>query len=301
MSSDYKSSNGTTTDNRHAKKRLSKNLVPIQPISVEDLFTPKQSIADHDLENDDSACDNRATQQTFVDDREIYGQANLQLQEFVYAISHDLKTPLRAINGFSTLLANDYAEQLDDKGKRYLKRITDGSVLIDQLISGLTELSRICAEESNFVQIAMNEVVEDVVDDLRELIEETAAVVTWDPLPKVFGDAMQLMQLFRNLIENGIRFRSKAPVKIHVSYKTIEIGHQFEVRDNGIGIDEKDYERAFTMFRRVGVQDAETIGLGAGLTICRRIVERHGGQIKLESELEFGTRVIFSIHSKSSS
>ena len=297
MSFDLKSFEETTTDTSHTKKRLSKNLAPTRHVSVEDLVAPQQNVADNDLVADDPVCKKQPTQQTPVVDREKYVQANLQLQEFVYAISHDLKMPLRAINGFSTLLAEDCAEQLDDKGKRYLKHITDGSVLVEQLIGSVTELSRICDKEPNFVQIDMNELVEDAVDDLRELIEQTVAVVTWDPLPKVFGDAKQLIQLFRNLIENGIRFRSEAPVKIHVSCNASEIGHQFTVRDNGIGIDEKDHERAFTMFRRVGVQDAETMGLGAGLTICRRIIERHGGQIKLESELGFGTQAIFSIHS----
>ena len=297
MTFNYKTPDGTTQKNARTNKRLSKNLVPIRRVAVSDANETEQNDTDDELLNDTARETMTSQRQKLENDREKTNQANLHLQEFVYAVSHDLKMPLRAVNGFSNLLVDEYTEQLDDKGKKYIQRIIAGAVHLEQLISCVTEFSRICAQKPDFVDIDMNELMEHVIDDLHEVIEETSAVVTWDPLPTVSGDRVQMLQLFRHLLENGIRFRSETPVKIHVSYHACEIGHEFKVSDNGIGIDKKDHDRAFTMFRRIGVQDTGTMGLGAGLTICRRIVERHGGQIKLESEPGFGTQVTFSITS----
>ena len=288
---------GTTQKNSRTQKRLSKNLMPIRRVSMCGGTGSEPNDSDDALMDETAREPIPSQRQTSDDDREKTNRANQHLQEFVYAVSHDLKMPLRAVNGFSNLLADEYSEQLDDKGKKYIKRIIDGAVHLEQLISCVTEISRICSQKPNFGDIDLNELMEHVIDDLHEVIEETSAVVTWDPLPTVSGDEVQMPQLFRHLLDNGIRFRSETPVKIHVSYNVCEIGHEFKVSDNGIGIDKKDHDRAFTMFQRIGVQDTESAGLGAGLTICRRIVERHGGQIKLESESGFGTQVTFSIPS----
>ena len=246
-----------------------------------------------------STCDaGPSQQQRLEDDRERADKAEQYLEEFAYVVSHDLRNPLRAINGFSELLFNEYRGQLDDKGERYLKRIIDGSVRVQQMIGCITEFSQICSKEPEFVDVEINELMEQVIDELCQEIEGAAAVVTYDPLPTVSGDAFQLLQLFRHLFENAIRFRSEMQLRIHVSYEASEAGDVFKVSDNGIGIAKTDHENAFTMFRRVGIQDSKNAGLGAGLAICRRIVERHGGQIKLESEPGIGTAVIFSIDSQ---
>ena len=275
--------------------RLRENPVPVHCVPA----NADENATNDKLRSHDAACEKTPRQRQELDvDRERSNQANLYLQEFVYAVSHDLKTPLRAINGFSQLLAKEYKEDLDSKGKRYIQRIVDGADQMQRLLNCCTEFSRVCSKEPQFVDVEMNELMEQVTNELYHAIKQANAVVTWDPLPTVFGDEVQILTLFRHLCENGIRFRSQTPPKIHVSYGVSESNQVFKVTDNGIGIEERDHEKVFVMFRRIGLQDSQDAGLGAGLAICRRIVERHGGQIKLESEPGVGTQIIFSIASR---
>lgn len=295
------SDNGVATSTR-TRKRLSESLVPVRRESkvsysaiaqIDFDATPVERIPSPELLQEHVTALEMARENTNL--------AKADLQQFVNAVSHDLRTPLRAITGFSELLTQEYSDRLDDNGKDYINRIVDGTVRIQKLINCVTELSRICSKEPEFVDVDLNEVVENVMDDLHQSIDESNAVLTWESLPTVSGDPVQLLQLFRHLIENSIRFDNDVAPQIHISCESSETGCLVKVCDNGIGIAKKDQENAFKMFRRIGIQERGSMGLGAGLTICRKIVERHSGQIGLESEPGAGTKVIFSIASPNES
>ena len=281
------------------RKRLSGNLVPIRRESNASANATEHGNFEQESSNHDSQFEKLQCHVAELD--EVHKNANKatgDLQEFVNAVSHDLRTPLRSVIGFSELLTQEYSDRLDENGKDYVNRIVDGAGRMQELINCITEFSRICAKEPDFVDVNLNDVMQNVLDDLHEGIEQSNAVVTWDSLPTVQGEYLQLLEVFKHLVENGIRFHGDASPTVHVSSESHETGCVFKVSDNGIGIAEKDHSNAFRMFRRIGLQDTNSIGLGAGLAICKRIIERHDGRIELKSEPGVGTEVIFSLGPK---
>lgn len=230
---------------------------------------------------------------------ETADQSKRDLQQFVNSISHDLRTPLRSIAGFSDLLLDEHSGQLDGEAQDYLNRIVEGVEHARNLLDCITEYARIDSKEPQFDWVEVNEIVEQVIDELHPSIRENNATVSWAQLPNVIGDTDQLRRVFRHLIDNSINFRSDDAPQIDVSFEENESGVAFTVCDNGIGIPGKHQADVFTMFRRLRKTAKEQLGLGAGLTICQKIVQRHGGTIEIDSQTLQGTRVTFSIPSRS--
>lgn len=223
-------------------------------------------------------------------------RSNAELEQFAYVASHDLREPLRTITGFVQLLQQHLKGKLDGTDERYMNFITDGARRMDALINDLLQYARLETRAQPFQPTNCNTVVDLVMENLRASIEETDAKVTHDrPLPTVHGDITQLIQLLQNLIVNGIKFRrpDEAP-RIHVGVKKQDKEWVFSVRDNGIGIDPQYYKRIFVIFERLHPHDKYP-GTGIGLAVCRKIVERHGGRIWVESELGKGSTFFFTV------
>jgi PAS domain S-box-containing protein len=219
---------------------------------------------------------------------------NLDLQQFAYIASHDLKTPLRTISGFVELLQINYSERFDSQGKDWIRRVSEGAHRLEARIDNLLTYSRLDSRPEPFVTVNFETVLEQTLDDLESLILENGAEITADKLPIVSGDPTQLVQVFQNLLGNGIKYRGVAQPRIHVSAKRVNGNWLFSVADNGIGIESQHHERVFDLFRRLHSQKAYP-GDGIGLPLCRRIIGRHGGKIWIESEPGKGSTVFFTL------
>lgn len=225
---------------------------------------------------------------------EALEQSNVDLQQFAYTASHDLQTPLRGIASFAQFLKDDYGDKLDKTADGYIERIVGGANRMKQLINDLLAYSRVESRAAPFKATPLQEVFDDALVLLRPSIDDTGAKVTCGVLPTVPGDRAQLSQLFQNLIGNGIKYHGESPPEVHVSAELVGKEWLIAVRDNGIGIDPKHHERIFEIFRRLHTQQAYP-GSGIGLSVCRRIVVRHGGRIWVTSEEGKGATFFFTI------
>ncbi len=224
-------------------------------------------------------------------------RSNNDLVQFAYVASHDLRAPVRAIKSFSQILEKDYREKLDEEANECLDFIVTGASRLETLINDLLAYSRVDTQGKAFVPVDTSEVLDQVVGDLRLDIEESQAEITRDALPVVVADASQMTQLFQNLISNAIKFQGQDPPKVHVAVRKEDDGWVFSVKDNGIGIEAEHTERIFAMFQRLHTQD-EYPGNGMGSAICKKIVERHGGNIWVQSKVGMGSTFYFSIPSQ---
>ena len=224
-------------------------------------------------------------------------RSNKELQQFAYVASHDLQEPLRMVASFLQLLERRYAEKLDQNAKDYIYYAVDGAKRMQTLILDLLEYSRVGTRGKSFIKIDLNEVIQQVQSNLKVAIRENKAKIACDQLPMVFGDDTQLIQVFQNLIGNAIKFHGKQSPEIHVSSKRKNGNYEILVRDNGIGIDPRYAERIFLIFQRLHNRE-DYPGNGIGLAICKRIVERHGGTIWVESKDEQGATFHFTLPAK---
>ena len=224
-------------------------------------------------------------------------RSNKDLVQFAYVASHDLRAPVRAIKSFSQILERDYRDKLDEEANECLDFIVTGAGRLETLINDLLAYSRVDTQGKAFVPVDTSEVLDQVVGDLRLDIEDSQAEITRDALPVVVADASQMTQLFQNLISNAIKFQGPEPPKVHVAARKEDDGWIFSVKDNGIGIEAQHTERIFAMFQRLHTQD-EYPGTGMGSAICKKIVERHGGNIWVQSEVGMGSTFYFSIPSQ---
>jgi signal transduction histidine kinase len=224
----------------------------------------------------------------------LLARSNADLEQFAYVASHDLQEPLRAVTSYAELLEMKYSDVLDEKAMKYLFHMTSGVTRMQVLINDLLSYSRVGTRGKEFAPTDMGEVLDEALQNLQGAIEESGAKVTHDPLPVVEADAMQMRQLFQNLVGNAIKFRGERPPGVHVSAEKQEDAWLFGVRDTGIGIEPKYNERIFEIFQRLHGR-TEYEGTGIGLALCRRIVERHGGRIWVESEPGAGTTFYFTI------
>jgi PAS domain S-box-containing protein len=221
-------------------------------------------------------------------------RSNLDLQQFAYVASHDLKTPLRSIGGFVQLLERNHADKLDDKALSLIHRTTAAVKRLEQLTEDLLSYARMETDARQFEEVDMEEVAGDVVHLLDATLQAAGAAVTVHPLPQVRGDRTQLAQLLMNLVGNGIKYcRDPAP-RVEVSAVRGEREWVFSVSDNGIGIDARHHEKVFEVFKRLHTQ-AEYPGTGIGLAICRRVVESHGGKIWISAQTGPGTAFCFTL------
>ena len=221
-------------------------------------------------------------------------RSNQELQEFAYVSSHDLQEPLRKIQTFSDRLSTAYSTRLDVRGQDYLYRMQDAASRMQALIQDLLAFSRVNTQALPFGPVELNQILEEVLTDLEIRIEETGARLSVDELPVVQADRTQMHQLFQNLISNALKFhRPEVPPVIEISCQFLAAGekqadhYQIVVKDNGIGFEDIYNERIFAVFQRLHGR-SEFDGSGIGLAICRRIVERHGGQIEAQGRPNIG-------------
>ena len=221
-------------------------------------------------------------------------RSNAELEQFAYVASHDLQEPLRTVSSYVQLLAERYASRIDARADRYIGHSVSAVERMYTLINDLLAYSRVGTRGRDLVPTETTNVLDHVLEGLATTIRETAAEITWDPLPTVRADATQLGQLLQNLLGNALKYRGERPPRIHIGVQR-QGGHwQFAVRDNGIGIDPEYAERIFLVFQRLHTQD-EYSGTGIGLAICEKIVERHGGQLWVESQVGQGATFFFTL------
>ena len=221
------------------------------------------------------------------------GRSNVDLQQFAYVISHDLQEPLQLIARYARLLAGNGSVAPTADGKRYLANLVSCTDRMQAMINDVLAYSRVETRGRPFAQVDFAEVVQQAVGNLKAAVDESGAAVSWDRLPALAADAAQMVQLFQNLIGNGLKFRRETP-QIRVYAVEEPERCTFAVADNGIGIPQEQLERIFGMFQRLHTA-AEYPGTGIGLAICKRIVERHGGKIWAVSEVGRGSTFCFTI------
>lgn len=220
--------------------------------------------------------------------------SNRELEQFAYIASHDLQEPLRMISSFNQLLEKRYKDKLDADAEEYIDFIVGGVQRMKDLIDDLLLFSRINTEAKKFDIVKMGDVLDNVLTDLKESVADNNAQIIHEPLPIIKGDPSQIHQLLQNLLSNAIKFHGKKPPIINISVKELEKEWVFGVSDNGIGISPKHQEQIFNIFKRLHTID-EYSGTGIGLAICKKIVERHGGSIWVESESDKGSTFYFNI------
>lgn len=224
-------------------------------------------------------------------------RSNNELAQFAYVASHDLQEPLRMVTSFLQLLNKRYSDKLDDEGRRFIGFAVDGSKRMQALIQDLLALSRVQTRDRPDELADCAKILRDVMQDLQVALNESAATITCDALPTLLCDPTQLAQLLRNLIGNALKFHGTDPIRIHVGVARKPDEWVFSVKDNGIGIEPQFYERIFGIFQRLHSRD-ELPGTGIGLAVCKKIVERHGGRIWVESETGRGSTFFFTIPDK---
>jgi PAS domain S-box-containing protein len=222
-------------------------------------------------------------------------RSNAELQQFAYAASHDLQEPLRTVTSFLQLLQRRHGDALEDGAKEYIRFAVDGAARMHRLITDLLVYSRVTTHGRTFEAVRMDTVLANVLTNLRAAIEEAGAEVTADPLPEVEGDEAQMVSLLQNLVGNAIKYRAPGTApRVHVGVRRDGARWTFSVRDNGIGIDPKYFERVFVIFQRLHARN-EYEGTGIGLAVAKKIVERHGGEIWLESRPGEGSTFYFTL------
>jgi signal transduction histidine kinase len=221
-------------------------------------------------------------------------RSNKELEQFAYVASHDLQEPLRMVSSYTQLLGERYGDQFDEKGKKFINYAVDGAVRMQQLIHDLLLYSRVNKRGEEFQPFDGHTALGMAVANLAETIRESGALVTNDDLPQVMGDQTQLAQVFQNLIGNAIKFRGQDQPRIHVSAQGEDRHWLFSVQDNGIGIDERHKGKVFVIFQRLHTRE-EYPGTGIGLSLCQRIIQRHGGEIWFDSKPDEGSTFYFTL------
>jgi chemotaxis family two-component system sensor kinase Cph1 len=220
-------------------------------------------------------------------------RSNAELEQFAYVASHDLQEPLRMISSYTQLLAQRYRDKLDQDANDFIDYAVSGAQRMQLLISDLLTYSRVGTRGEPPAPVHARAALLQATLNLSVAIGEAGAEVTSDTLPTVRADSNQLVQVFQNLLGNALKFRGAEAPKIHVSAEPGGAGWLFRVRDNGVGIDPKYFPRLFQIFQRLHSKKVQ--GTGIGLATCRRIIERHGGEIWVESEAGKGSVFCFTL------
>lgn len=231
---------------------------------------------------------------------EELARSNADLEQFAYVASHDLQEPLRAVAGCMQILEKRVDGKLDARDHELMQHAIGGAARMQSLIDDLLAFSRVGTRGGAFEHVSCETALQHALDSLSAAIAESGASITHDPLPELPADVTQLTQLLQNLIGNAIKFRGSEPPRVHVSARREEECWHFSVADNGIGIEPQYFERVFVVFQRLHTR-REYPGTGVGLAICKRIVERHGGHMWIESEPGRGSTFHFTLPASPSS
>ncbi|MHA2394198.1 MAG: PAS domain-containing sensor histidine kinase [Promethearchaeota archaeon] len=258
------------------------------------------AFSEYDKEILEMLSENIASSVTIINQKEKLKQnlhelelKNRELDEYTYAVSHDLRAPCRSIRAYIGFLLEEF-DELEDKQKEYLDRISDATSRMQNLIEDLLLLSRINRKFTEIEPIDLNEIVREIEIDYDSIINEKGAVIEYEKLPVINTQKVWIRQLLSNLISNGIKFNKSTNPKVIIKYEEHYDHHQFSVKDNGIGIDKENFLRIFKLFQRLHTEE-EFPGTGAGLTISRKIIESLGGKIWLESEKGLGSTFFITL------
>jgi light-regulated signal transduction histidine kinase (bacteriophytochrome) len=221
-------------------------------------------------------------------------RSNTDLQQFAYVASHDLFEPLRMVTSYVQLLRDRYKARLDRQAEEFIAFALDGAKRMEALIHDLLAYARVDTRGRSLEPTEAERVFQEAVANLKVAIEESGAAIEHGPLPRVRADRVQLSQVFQNLLGNAIKFRGTEVPRIEVLACRRDNEWLFSVRDNGIGIDPKQFERVFIIFQRLHTRQ-EYAGTGMGLAICKKIIERHGGRIWVESVPGKGATFFFTL------
>ncbi len=222
-------------------------------------------------------------------------ESNIALEQFAYIASHDLQEPLRTMGAFAELLTKKYRGQLDAEANKFLSFIVSAANRMSALVTELLAYARLAQEEGGPCSVAIDEDLETALTDLSQLVTESGAVITHDPMPAVQANRNQIVRLFQNLIGNALKYRKHGETPtIHIAAERQGAEWVISVRDNGIGFDPKEASAIFAPFKRLHSSN-EYPGTGVGLAICRRIVNAHGGRIWAESEPGVGSTFFFTL------
>ncbi len=220
-------------------------------------------------------------------------RSNDELEQFAYVASHDLREPLRIIAGYLGILERRYGPQLPAEAHKFIEAAVEGAARMERLISHMLEYSRVGTHAADRLPVESEEASQTAMHNLTLVIKETNAEITRGPMPMVVADRAQLVQLFQNFLGNALKFRRGTP-KIHITATRRASAWEFAIQDNGIGIEETDFERVFELFQRLHSAQ-EYSGSGIGLAIAKKIVERHGGKVWVESKLGEGSTFRFTL------
>ena len=256
--------------------------------------TLQRRIAEREQAEADLRVLNEQLEQRVADRTRDLERSNRDLEQFASVASHDLQEPLRMVTNYLALLRQRYHGKLDVKADEFIDFALEGGQRMQQLIQDLLAYARVDRQGQSFAPTDCNEVMRRALANLKVALEDTGAKITFDPLPTVFGDEVQLMQLWQNLLGNAIKFRRDAPPLVEVGVRAEGDAWHFTVKDNGIGIAPHNFERIFVLFQRLHTREKYP-GTGIGLAVCQKIVERHGGRIWVESDLGRGTTFHFTI------
>ena len=233
-------------------------------------------------------------EEKLVEERNLLARSNAELEQFAYVASHDLQEPLRAVASCVQLLKKRYEGKLDARAEEFITHAVDGTKRMQALITDLLAYSRVGTHIHPFEPTACDTVLAEALANLSVAIQESGAVVQHDPLPTLLADASQLGQVFQNLIGNALKFRSERPPEVRITARREAGAWLFAVSDNGIGIEPQYFDRIFRVFQRLHTRTRYP-GTGIGLAICKKIVERHGGSIWIESQPDQGSTFYFTL------
>lgn len=256
----------------------------------------EERVAERTQELEVEVAERRKAQASLLEQTAQLTRSNADLEQFAYVASHDLQEPLRMVASYTQLLAKSEENRLRPEAKEYIAFAIDGATRMQQLISDLLKYSRLASEPVPLVVLSAADVLTTAMKNLEVAIRESGAVVTVESLPSVRGDKSQLVQLFQNLVGNAIKFRGVAPPVVDVSATARGDVVEFSVRDNGVGFDVKYAAKVFVIFQRLHAR-GKYPGTGIGLAVCKKIVERHGGTIWVESTQGVGTTFFFTLPS----
>ncbi len=238
--------------------------------------------------------DRKQAEEELKNQRQELMRSNAELEQFAYVASHDLQEPLRMVTSYLQLLERRYKHKLDANADEFITYAVDGASRMQVLINDLLTYSRLSRPSQPFKLVDCNLILNDILANLQIAIKDNKVVVTHDTLPKIIAAPTQLSQLFQNLIGNAIKFRREIPLQIHITAEHHGVKWLFSVQDNGIGIESQYINRIFLIFQRLHSR-TKYPGTGIGLAVCKKIVERHGGELWVESELGKGSTFYFTI------